>query len=167
MKGRWVMQRRILLAALLVYPVAGVAQPASIKLDDVWSRAAMAGRIGVVYLTITATVAPDTLLGASTPVAARAELHESFDDQGVMKMRPVASLPVEPGKPLVFDPGRYHIMLVELARALKEGDSFPITLRFAKAGAVTATVSVQKAGAAEMKMPPGGADGSAMPGMKM
>jgi periplasmic copper chaperone A len=158
------MRRRILLAGFMVCPLVAAAQPASIKLDDVWSRAAMAGRIGVVYLTITAIGAPDTLLGASTPVAARAELHESIDDQGVMKMRPVASLPVEPGKPLVFDPGRYHIMLVDLARALKEGDSFPITLRFAKAGAVTATVCVQKAGAAEMKAPPGD---SAMPGMKM
>lgn len=158
------MQRRTLLAALLVYPVAAVAQPVSIRLDDAWSRAAMAGRIGVVYLTITAIGAPDTLLGASTPVAARAELHESIDDQGVMKMRPVASLPVEPGQPLVFDPGHYHIMLVELVHALKEGDNFPITLRFAKAGAVTATVSVQKAGAAEMKMPPGN---GTMPSMKM
>jgi len=158
------MQRRILLAALLVCPVAAAAQPASIRLDGVWSRAAMAGRIGVVYLTITATGAPDTLLGASTPVAARAELHESTDDQGVMKMRPVASLPVEPGKLLVFDPGHYHIMLVDLVHALKEGDNFPITLRFAIAGAVTAAVSVQKAGAPEMKMPPG--DGT-MPGMKM
>ncbi len=163
MKGSGAMQRRSLLAAIVVFPVAAAAQAASIRLDDVWSRAAMAGRVGVVYLTINATGATDTLLGASTPVAARAELHESIDDHGVMKMRPVASLPVAPGKPLVFDPGRYHIMLVDLARALKEGDSFPITLRFAKAGAVTATVSVQKAGAPGMS--PSG--DSTMPGMKM
>jgi hypothetical protein len=115
----------------------------------------MAGRIGVVYLTITAAGAPDTLLGASSPVAAKAELHESFDDNGVMKMRPVESLLVAPGKPLMLQPGGYHIMLIDLAHALTAGDTFPITLQFAKAGAVSASVSVQKAGAADM------------PGMKM
>jgi hypothetical protein len=149
------MQRRTLLAAALLFPAAAAAQPASVKLDHVWSRAAMAGRIGVVYLTITAAGAPDTLLGASSPVAAKAELHESFDDNGVMKMRPVESLLVAPGKPLMLQPGGYHIMLIDLAHALTAGDTFPITLQFAKAGAVSASVSVQKAGAADM------------PGMKM
>jgi hypothetical protein len=74
---------------------------------------------------------------------------------------------VAPGKPVALRPGGYHIMLVGLAHALKEGDRFPITLRFAKAGAVTATVSVQKAGAAAMQMPLGGTEGGGVPGMKM
>lgn len=161
------MQRRTLLAAWLVLPVAAAAQPATIRLDKVWSRAAMAGHTGVVYLSITATGAPDTLTGAASPVAQRVELHESFDDHGVMKMRPIASLAVVPGKPVALQPGGYHIMLIGLVHALMEGDEFPITLHFAKAGAVTATVSVQKAGAAEMQMPPAGTGGSAMPGMKM
>jgi hypothetical protein len=161
------MRRRTLLAGLLVFPGVAAAQPAPIRLDDVWSRAAMAGRIGVVYLTITATGAPDTLIGVESPVAPKAELHESFDDHGVMKMRGVMSLDVAPGKPVALRPGGYHIMLVGLAHALKEGDRFPITLRFAKAGAVTATVSVQKAGAAEMQMQSGGTEGGGVPGMKM
>jgi copper(I)-binding protein len=44
-------------------------------------------------------------------------------------------------------PGSYHIMLSGLKQSLKQGDSFPITLSFAKAGPVTATVTVAKAGA--------------------
>jgi copper(I)-binding protein len=35
---------------------------------------------------------------------------------------------------------------------LKQGDTFPVTLSFAKAGQVTATVTVQKAGGS-MSMP--------------
>ena len=38
-------------------------------------------------------------------------------------------------------------MLSGLKRSLKQGDSFPITLSFAKAGPVTATATVAKAGA--------------------
>ncbi len=156
-----------LLAGPLLLPVIAVAQPASVKLDNVWSRAAMAGRTGVVYLTITATGAPDTLLGASSPVAAKAELHESVDDNGVMKMRPIASLPVVPGTPVKLQPGGYHIMLIDLTHALTAGESFPITLNFEKAGAVTAQVSVQKAGAADMQMSPSDTGKGGMPGMKM
>ncbi|MFI4979866.1 MAG: copper chaperone PCu(A)C [Nevskiales bacterium] len=133
---------------LLAMPAAALADQAGIQLDHVWSRAAMAGGTGVVYLTITDSGAPDALTGVASPVAARAELHQSFDDHGVMKMRPVATLKIDPGKPIMLAPGSYHIMLMGLKQPLKEGDSFPVTLTFAKAGQVTATAHVQKTAAA-------------------
>jgi periplasmic copper chaperone A len=153
--------RILLFLILLTWPAAALmADQGGIQLDNVWSRTAIAGRQGVVYLTITDQGQPDALVGATTPIAARAELHQSFDDNGVMKMRPVSSLPVEPGKPVTLAPGGYHIMLVDLKRSLKAGDNFPVTLTFATAGQVTATVTVQSPGAA---MPP--SDRHPMPGM--
>ena len=156
-----------LLAAALLLPVAAVAQPASVSVDHVWSRAAMAGSTGVVYLTITATGAPDTLLGAASPVAAKAELHESFDDNGVMKMRPVASLPVVPGKPVKLQPGGYHIMLIDLTHALTAGERFPITLTIRKGRGGHRPVSVRRRAPSDMPMSPGGTGKDGMPGMKM
>jgi len=47
-----------------------------------------------------------------------------------------------------------------LKQPLKLGDSFPLTLSFAKAGAITVTVSVQQIKAAAKPM-------GDMPGMKM
>jgi copper(I)-binding protein len=64
-----------------------------------------------------------------------------------MKMRLVGPLPIEPGKPVMLAPGGYHIMLSGLKQSLKQSDSFPITLSFAKAGPLTATATVAKAGA--------------------
>lgn len=148
---------------LLAMPVAALADQAGIQLDHVWSRAAMAGRQGVVYLTITDKGPADTLTGVSTPVAAMAELHETINDHGVMKMRAVASLPVTPDKPLTLAPGGYHIMLMDLKQPLKEGDSFPVTLSFAKAGQVTATAHVQKSAAAMPGMDHGGMGNMPMP----
>jgi periplasmic copper chaperone A len=142
--------RTLLAAGLITVSSVAFAQQPGIQIDHVWSRAAMAGRQGAVYLTITDTGQPDTLTGVTTPIAGTAELHQSFDDHGVMKMRPTASLPVEPGKTLTLAPGGYHIMLTDLKQPLKEGDSFPVTLSFAKAGQVTATAIVAKAGAAAM-----------------
>ncbi|HME28151.1 MAG TPA: copper chaperone PCu(A)C [Acetobacteraceae bacterium] len=132
---------------LLAWPVAVSADQAEVQVNNVWSRAATAGHQGVVYLTITDTGPPDKLIGVTTPVAAKAELHQSFDDNGVMKMRPVASLPIEPGKPATLAPGGYHIMLTDLKQTLKPGDSFSVTLKFATAGQITATATVAKPGA--------------------
>jgi copper(I)-binding protein len=139
--------RFLLFAVLITMPLAAFAGDADIRVDHAWSRAAMVGHTGVVYLTLTDTGTQDTLISITTPAAVQADLHETINDHGVMKMRPVASLTVEPGKPLVLAPGGYHIMLMDLKHALKQGESFPITLNFAKAGAVAATVTVEKAGA--------------------
>ena len=157
---------RPLLAAVLIAiaHIAAFADEPGIQIDHVWSRAAMAGHEGVVYMIITDTGAPDTLTGVSTPVATKAELHQSFDDHGVMKMRPVAALPIEPGKPMTLAPGGYHIMLMGLKQPLKQGDNFPVTLSFAKAGPLTASVTVEKAGAAMPSTDQGDMGNMPMPG---
>jgi copper(I)-binding protein len=147
--------RSRLAAVLVAMPLAAFADEAGIHIDHVWSRAALSGHEGVVYLTITDTGAEDTLTGVTTPVAAEATLHQSIDDHGVMKMRPVGPLPIEPGKPVTLAPGGYHIMLMGLKQTLKLGDRFPVTLTFAKAGQITATATVQNAGATMPSMEKG------------
>jgi copper(I)-binding protein len=142
--------RSFLVTVLTIMPFAAFADEAAIHVDHAWSRAAMAGHNGVVYLTITDTGLKDTLTGVATPVADNAELHQSVNDHGVMKMRPVADLSIEPGKPVTLSPGGYHIMLIGLKQALKKDESFPITLTFTKAGAVTAIATVQPSVVGEM-----------------
>jgi periplasmic copper chaperone A len=144
------MRRLIWAAILFAIPVHGIAQQNDVRVENAWSRTAAAGRIGVVYLKITDTGASDRLTAVASPVSASAGLHESFDDHGVAKMRSIAALPVEPGKPVTLAPGGYHIMLTGLKRPLNQGDEFPVTLTFEKAGQVTATVAVRKAGAGMM-----------------
>lgn len=142
------MQRSMMFAGLLTMAMAGLAQAADIRIEDAWSRPALAGRTGVVYLTVQDAGAPDKLTGASTPIASQAQLHESFVDHGVAKMRAVPSLPIGPSKPVTLAPDGYHIMLMGLKQALKPGDTFPVTLTFANAGAIAATVTVRGSGSA-------------------
>ncbi|HET7884560.1 MAG TPA: copper chaperone PCu(A)C [Acetobacteraceae bacterium] len=118
------------------------------KIEEAWSRPAIQGGTGVVYLTIIDTGAPDRLVALSAPVAAKADLHESFTEQGIAKMRGVATLPVAAGSKVTLSPGGYHIMLMDLKQPLREGDSFPVTLNFEHAGLVTATVTVRRVGRA-------------------
>jgi hypothetical protein len=70
-----------------------------------------------------------------------------MSDMGMMKMRPVPGLSVAPGKPVKLAPGGYHIMLMGLKAPLKQGDSFPLTLRFEHAAPMTVTVNVEAIGA--------------------
>lgn len=159
--------RNVLIFVFCLAPMLASADPAGIEVQHAWSRAMPAGGNGVVYLTISDHAAADTLTGASSPVAAKAELHESMDDHGVMKMRGVASLSIEPNKPVTFAPDGYHIMLIGLKHALVAGTTFPVTLNFTHAGKVTTMASVEKLGAAMPDMSHGSMGGAPMGGMNM
>jgi periplasmic copper chaperone A len=127
-------------------PPPGIAH-SSPHVTDAWSRATAQGQPnGVVYLTVVCDGA-DEILGASSPVADAAELHTTLDEGGVMKMRPVSDIPLVPGKPVILAPGGLHIMLMGLHRPLKQGESFPLTLRFKNAPAATVEVAVGRPGA--------------------
>ncbi|HKT19627.1 MAG TPA: copper chaperone PCu(A)C [Stellaceae bacterium] len=156
-----------LAAALLLPTLAAQADESGIRVDEVWARATPStAKTGVIYLSITNTGStPDTLVSASTPVAAQAELHETSMTNGVMQMRSVQALSIAPGKTVLLQPEGYHLMLMGLKRQLKEGEHVPLTLVFAHAGKRDVTASVEKPGAlhpAESKAMPGM---SPMPGM--
>lgn len=70
------------------------------------------------------------LVKAESPVANIVELHTHFNENGVMKMRAVASIAVKAGGETELKPGSYHVMLIDLKEELKEGGNVPITLKF-------------------------------------
>lgn len=86
----------------------------------------------------------DRLVGASTPVATRVELHRRALDAGVMRMRevPYIELPPKADTPLRHG-GEYHLMLIDLKQPLKDGERFDLTLHFERAGTRTVKVWVQ------------------------
>jgi copper(I)-binding protein len=147
------MTRRGLIAAaaLLLATVAGAAaEDAALTIDHAWARATPGkAQNGAAYFTVTST-GGDRLLAVATPVAQKAEVHENIDEKGVMKMRPAGPLTLEPGKPVELKPGGYHVMLIGLKQPLKEGETFPLTLTFEKAGTREVTVAIGKAGAMGM-----------------
>jgi hypothetical protein len=137
------------------------AQSSAIAVQQPWARATPGGaKTGVVYMTIVNSGgADDQLVAASTPIAVEAQLHQTSMDNGVIKMRPIAALDLKAGATVKLAPGGYHLMLVNLKQPLKDGDSFPLTLTFAKSGKQDVQVTVAKIGA----MQPDAMGG--MPGM--
>ena len=147
--------KRIFFTAMCMALLALPAQAADVtagtlKISAPWARATPKGAsVGGGYMTITNTgKAADRLTGGSTTVSSKFELHEMSMDNGVMKMRPLASgLEIKPGQTVELKPGGHHIMLVGMKEQLKAGDHFKATLDFAKAGKVDVDFIVEGLGA--------------------
>lgn len=140
--------------ALALPMLATPAFAADITVSHPWARAtAPHAMAGGAFMTLIAPSA-DALVGASSPVAQTAEVHETVNDKGVMKMLPVPSLALPAGTAVTLKPGSYHIMLMGLKQQLKQGGSFPLTLTFEHAKPMTVQVMVSGPGAkGPMAMP--------------
>ena len=116
-----------------------------LTIEAPWARAsAGAARTGAAYLRIVnAGAEADRLLGASSPVAERVELHTHKTTDGVMRMRRIEAVSVPGNEAAELKPGGDHAMLMGLTGPLKEGGTFPLTLSFEKAGKITVPVAVR------------------------
>ncbi len=172
--------RAAALAAILVALCAPVraeeVKAGDLVITQAWSRATPGGaKIGGGYLTIeNKGAAPDRLIGGSTEVAGKVEVHEMTMNDGVMTMRALdQGLTIEPGKTVKLAPGGYHLMMFDLKGPLKQGEKLPVTLEFEKAGKVNVSFDIQGIGAqapAAKQDGMGGMDMKKMPdhsGMKM
>jgi copper(I)-binding protein len=162
-RGRAAMAIKLLFALpfLLAIATTAFAQESPIRIADPKARPTAPGGTGVVYMTVfNRGAADDDLTGLSTPVADKAEMHRTATENGISRMEAVADLPVKANGSATFGPGGLHVMLTGLKQPLKLGDSFPLVLRFAKAGTVTVTVSVEQIKTVPKPM-------AHMPGMKM
>lgn len=134
----------------------------SIQISAPWARATPKGAaVGGGYLKITNTgTASDRLIGGSTPIASRLEVHEMSMSGTTMKMRQVSGgIEIKPGQSVELKPSGLHIMFVNLKQQLQQGQHFTATLQFEKAGKVNVDFSVAGIGSTSA----GGSD--SMPGM--
>jgi hypothetical protein len=138
-------------AALALFGFA-VAQAQEFRQGDLtishpWARPTAEGqKNGAAYLSIkNGGSEGDKLVSAESPVAERTQLHETLNENGVMKMRAVTNgVEIQPGAAADFKPGGSHIMLFGLKKRLEEGQTVPLTLTFAKAGSMSVEVKIEK-----------------------
>jgi copper(I)-binding protein len=163
----------LLIAALILSGGVSLAEDVKIGSLDIstpWARATPKGAtIGGGYLKITNTgTTADRLVGGSTPISGKLEVHEMSMSGGVMKMRPVSGgLEIKPGQTVEFKPGGLHIMFVGLKQPLQQGQHFKATLQFEKAGSVDVDFSIAGVGAASAGSGASAPMSHGMGGMKM
>jgi copper(I)-binding protein len=145
----------LLLTLLAATPLLSGARAESfsigaIQIGNPWTRVTPKGAtVAGGYMTIRNTGStPDRLIGGSSAVAGRFEVHSMVMEQGVAKMRPVeGGLVIGPGETLELKPGALHVMLTGLKQPLEKGRKVKGTLEFEKAGKVDIEYSVEPLGA--------------------
>ena len=146
---------RILLLAAIAAVMSAAAADAhdytrgTILIDHPWTRPTPGGvTVGSGYLVIrNRGKFADRLLSASTPIAGKVEIHQMAVNDGVMTMRQVeGGLLVGAGKSVELQPNGLHLMFFALKQGLKQGDKFPASLVFEKAGMVDVEFLVEPMG---------------------
>ena len=117
-----------------------------LEIGSAWARAMLAGQKAAgAYLTVANKGgAADRLVGASSPLAGKVEIHTMEVVNDVMTMRPVeGGLEIPAGGTVELKPGGYHVMFMDVATPFAEGDTVPVTLRFEHQGDVELSLPVR------------------------
>ena len=132
------------LAVLLISACS--SSSGALTVQDAWARPAAIGENAAAYFTIeNGTSSNDSLLSVSSDIAAAAELHMIMThDNDVMSMEMQEAVEIPATDQVEFKPGGLHVMLVDLNRDLKVGDTVTLTLSFRNAGNVTIDVFVKE-----------------------
>lgn len=153
----------VLLLAAVLAACGGPSGP-QIKTEDIWSRPAMAIKVGesdsghsgeggmgmagtgaVFMLLVNNGGEADRLIGGKTDVAKVVEIHETVMEGEVMKMRMLPDGLVVPAKgETLLKPGSYHLMLIGIQQDLKPGNTFTLELEFEKSGTIQVEPEVRE-----------------------
>ncbi|RYF32301.1 MAG: copper chaperone PCu(A)C [Comamonadaceae bacterium] len=127
---------------------------AAVDVKDAWIRPTVPGQSGTGAFMKLSAPSGARLVGASTPAAGVAEVHEMKMDGDTMKMRPVqGGLDLPARQTVELKPSGYHLMLMDLKQPMPKGATVPITLRFEDAKGVKSAL--------DLTLPVGAPDGAA------
>ena len=133
------------LAAGLLSLAAVAAQP-KLALEDAWVRAMppfQPNSAGYLSVTNPGEVAV-AIVGASSNVADKVELHTTRKVDGLVRMEPLEVLVVAPGERVNLAPGGAHLMLLGLSYRLVPGDDVRLCLRLDTKEEVCTDADVRK-----------------------
>ena len=103
---------------------------AAVDVRDAWIRASVPGQSGTGAFMKLSAPSGTRLVGASTPAAGVAEVHEMKMEGDTMRMRAAGTLDLPARQTVELKPGGYHLMLMDLKKALTKDSTVPLTLYF-------------------------------------
>jgi hypothetical protein len=123
---------------------AGDGAEGTIEVTDAWARFPMDDRGAVYFVVVNDGEDADRLVGASSDLTGTVEVHETTMSEGVAEMAPVEAVDVAADGETVFEPGGYHVMLLDLDEVPEVGRSISLTLEFESAGQITVDAEVRE-----------------------
>lgn len=142
-------RRTLLLSTLPLALVAtGCAKEEELRVTDAWVRlAAVPANPSAAYFTIRGGPQDAELIGVSSSVAIRSEMHESMTGhQGMASMKPIQSVPVPAGGAVKFEPGGKHVMFWNINPGIKPPRTMPLVLAFSNGERIEVAAATVAAG---------------------
>lgn len=116
---------------------------AQVTVREPWIRATVpAGQATGAFMQLE-SVQDARLVEVRTPAAGIVEIHQMSMQGDRMMMSAVEGIDLPAGKPVALASGGYHIMLMDLKRQMKAGDTVPMTLVIQKKGKKREPVELQ------------------------
>ena len=132
--------KKLILSLLLAACAPAVLGQVEVK--DAWIRATVpAAKSTGVFMELKSKQDAQ-LVEVRSSVAGVAEIHQMRMDGQMMKMHAVASLELPAGQGVNLASGGYHVMLMDLKRQLKEGETVPVTLVIRNKGKKNQTIAL-------------------------
>lgn len=124
----------------------------NINVSNAYIRATIPGTtVSSAYMTITNDNERQlTLLGASSSISQRIEIHQHVMKNGMMRMLQRDKLKVPANGSVTLEPGGYHLMIFDLTTPLKPEQQVTMTLHFADSDNVELSVPVQSIKSAKL-----------------
>ena len=124
--------KRNLLRLTVTFVLTGIGVAttahADVSTTEAWVRATVPGQtVTGAFMKIEST-SEKTLIGASSDIAEKMEIHRTIHEDGVSKMRHIDRLELKPNKPALLEPGGFHLMMFGLHKAAKVGETVTIQL---------------------------------------
>jgi|GEM_PF-495519 len=109
-----------------------VITPAKISVENAYARATIPGTsISSAYMTIVnSTGKTVTLLGASSNISPRIEIHAHSMENGMMRMRKLDSIVIRANERIILQPSGLHLMLFDVKKPLQSQQEVNLTLHF-------------------------------------
>lgn len=106
--------------------------PAKISVEKAYARATIPGTsISSAYMIIVNNTGKTvTLLGASSKISPRIEIHAHSMENGMMRMRKLDSIIIRANERIILQPSGLHLMLFDVKKPLQSQQDVNLTLHF-------------------------------------
>lgn len=103
------------------------------------------GAMSAAYMMLENKGGEDTLVGVSGDVAEMIQVHRTIEKDGMMSMEEAKDgIPLPANGKVELKPGGIHIMMMNLKKDLKAGDTFKLTLKFKSGKEISVDVPVRE-----------------------
>ena len=115
----------------------------NIAIKDAWARPTKAGMMSAAYFTIhNVGSVPDSLVQVSSSASEDVQIHLSYMNDGIMVMEEQPFVAIQASEQIPFQPGGYHIMIIQPTNDMEEGDSISLSLYFKSGMIIEETIQV-------------------------